>query len=58
MILAWENPYCVPYVDLGGYTSHPVRANTVVLMDAGPTLEGDFVAVPTFTYSARSRRSN
>jgi hypothetical protein len=31
MILAWENPYCVPFVDGGGYTSHPLRAKNVAM---------------------------
>jgi hypothetical protein len=53
MIFAWENPYCVPFVDVGGYTSHPIHTQDVVIIDPDPSsIFGDegLVASPVFTY--------
>ena len=52
MIFAYENPYCVPFVDAGGYTSHPLRATDVVITDLAPGSLGDdsLTAVPVFSY--------
>lgn len=49
LILAFENPYCVPFLDIGGYLSLPVRANTVTLEATAVSREEDFVASPTNT---------
>ena len=52
VIFAWENPYCVPFIDGGAYTSHPIRANTLRIVegDSG-NIPGDaFFAAPVFTY--------
>ena len=52
MIFAYENPYCVPFVDAGGYTSHPLRTSDVVITDLTPGGLGDdsLTAAPVFTY--------
>ena len=41
MIFAYENPYCVPFIDAGGYTSHPLRATDVVITDLTPGSASD-----------------
>lgn len=53
MIFAWENPYCVPFIDGGGYTSHPLRADVVVITDSDPTNlfeDEGLIAAPVLTY--------
>ena len=52
MIFAWENPYCVPFIDGGAYTSHPVRARDIsIIEDRTGDTQGDIVrAAPVFTY--------
>jgi hypothetical protein len=52
MIFAWENPYCVPFIDGGGYTSHPLRARNVVITDPDPGgfFDESLTAPPVFTY--------
>jgi len=47
MIFGYENPYCVPFFDLGGYVSIPVRESSVVLRSNN---SGDFVATPAQTW--------
>ena len=49
LILAWENPYAIPFITGGGYTSHPFNAKTVVLHDSDPTGE-DFFGLPVLTW--------
>ena len=51
--VAWENPYCVPFVDVGGYTSHPIHAQDVVIIDPTPSSafeDEGLIAPPVFTY--------
>lgn len=49
LILGYENPYCVPFVDVGGFASFPVRENLVTLVETFPSSDGDFIAAPTNT---------
>ncbi|MGB8332300.1 MAG: hypothetical protein WCE62_19405 [Polyangiales bacterium] len=52
LIVAWENPYCVPFLDGGAYTSHPLgERNVTIIEDDLGTISGDvFSAAPVFTY--------
>lgn len=52
LILGYENRFVVPFVDVGGYTSHPVGANQIVISDRLPDALGDatLIAAPVFTY--------
>jgi len=49
LIVAYENPYCVPFLDVGGYISFPVRENVITLVDTSAAANGDFMAAPTNT---------
>lgn len=42
LILSWENPYFVPALSVGGYTSHPLNENAVAFRDG-------FVGIPDTT---------
>ncbi|MDH3483364.1 MAG: hypothetical protein OEM16_03980 [Myxococcales bacterium] len=51
LILAWENPYVVPFVDGGGYTSHPLGEKPVRIVE--DFFRGNsevFRVAPVFTY--------
>jgi len=48
LIFGYENPYCVPFVDIGGFMSLPVRENVIALIDRGSEPE-DFITAPTNT---------
>ena len=52
LILGYENRFVVPFVDVGGYTSHPARADVLVITDRFPGSLGDdtLMAAPVFTY--------
>jgi len=49
LILAYENPYAVPFFSGGGYTSHPFSAKTVFL-SAGDSGGSPFFGVPVLTW--------
>ena len=49
LILGYENPYCVPFVSIGGYWSIPVRENIVTLVNTGALGDEDYFAAPTNT---------
>lgn len=49
LILGYENPYCVPFISVGGYWSIPVRENIVTLVNTGVLGDEDYFAAPTNT---------
>lgn len=51
LILGYENRFVVPFVDVGGFTSHPLRADEVVITDVNPGfVDESLIAAPVFTY--------
>ena len=49
LILAYENPYFIPFASAGGYTSHPFNEKLVALRDFDPPIDS-FVGVPVLTW--------
>lgn len=49
LIVGYENPYCVPFINVGGYGSMPVRENIITLVDTGASVDEDYIAAPTNT---------
>lgn len=49
LIVGYENPYCVPFIDVGGYGSIPVHENIVALPNSGVFGDEDYFAAPTNT---------
>ncbi len=45
MIFGYENPYCVPFIDIGGFMSLSVRENVVTLIDRSSESD-DFITAP------------
>jgi hypothetical protein len=48
LIAGYENPYCVPFIDLGWFMSIPTRESLVTLIDTGSG-DGNYLAVPATT---------
>ncbi len=47
LILSYENRYVVPFLDFGGFTSHPMRTDDIVVIEDNRI---DFIGRPVFTY--------
>lgn len=48
LIFGYENPYCVPFIDIGAFGSIPVRENIITLESQGSNTD-DFISFPTNT---------
>mgnify|MGYP001820475794 FL=1 len=49
LIVGYENPYCVPFFDIGGYGSIPVHEKIITIPGEGVSGNEDYIAAPVNT---------